>query len=617
MVTIRKTYFWICSILFVITTTACSQGGDIKMPEIGRLLPIINSAPENFESCQELDQWHNSRLAEWNSLNERYWKWYESVNPTMPLVYDYSPISPPSVTNVQLRNVDEPDVVKAQGKDLFQARSQSVEWIDINSMKVRQTLNFPGDSDIKLFLEGDRLLVLSSGDTRSNATLFERKGQKLNKILEFSVSGYYIDARMVEGQVILITQDYLDTFISTQGKTFNEVPCGEIGRPVIDDYSFLVTSIHRLRLTSQTPEFHSGAYLGGAQQIFMTEQHLYIFDNGYQWFHWDPRLDFDELFHLATIVNFDLALDKNPVYKSVGTLSGFIRDQFSISEDKTGKNLFVVTTESGFDGLSNRLWTLADTGSDLEVVGLSDPFGIHEDVRAVRFIDHRAYVVTFEKTDPLFVFDLSSPREPKLLSRLEVPGFSAYLHPVGGDRLLGIGYGATADDGFSWLGGIQFSMFRLHPDGDVSAEEQINFGARGSHVDAGRDHHAFLFDPDTNLAMVPLRILTTETELEFSGAYLLDLNRGLSPVAKISHYDFIPETCRQTMSQFSWWTWASESMDIRRVIRLDDEYVSISPFGVQVHGRNGSAIKRRELIFADAEAECTRLTRRWSAPGFD
>ena len=63
----------------------------------------------------------------------------------------------------------------------------------------------------------------------------------------------------------------------------------------------------------------------------------------------------------------------------------------------------------------------------------------NEDLYGVRFIGDRAYLVTFERIDPLYVLDLSNPLNPAVAGTLEVPGFSDLLHPVNNDLLLGVG----------------------------------------------------------------------------------------------------------------------------------------------------------------------------------
>jgi len=40
--------------------------------------------------------------------------------------------------------------------------------------------------------------------------------------------------------------------------------------------------------------------------------------------------------------------------------------------------------------------------------------------------------VTFEQIDPLFVIDLANISKPQIIGELKVPGYSTYLHPMGG-----------------------------------------------------------------------------------------------------------------------------------------------------------------------------------------
>lgn len=63
----------------------------------------------------------------------------------------------------------------------------------------------------------------------------------------------------------------------------------------------------------------------------------------------------------------------------------------------------------------------------------------NEDITAVRFFDDRAYIVTFERIDPLYVLDLSEPSQPFIAGELEIPGYSSYLLPLENEYLLGIG----------------------------------------------------------------------------------------------------------------------------------------------------------------------------------
>jgi len=68
---------------------------------------------------------------------------------------------------------------------------------------------------------------------------------------------------------------------------------------------------------------------------------------------------------------------------------------------------------------------------------------INEDLYGVRFMGPKAYLVTFERIDPLYIIDLADPTAPKILGELEVPGFSDLLHEVSDELLLGLGSSET------------------------------------------------------------------------------------------------------------------------------------------------------------------------------
>ena len=76
----------------------------------------------------------------------------------------------------------------------------------------------------------------------------------------------------------------------------------------------------------------------------------------------------------------------------------------------------------------------------------------------------KVFFVTFRNTDPLFSVDLSNPNKPEIVGFLELPGFSAYLHPYSENLLLGIGY---EGDSAGLTGGIKMSMFDISDASDV------------------------------------------------------------------------------------------------------------------------------------------------------
>lgn len=136
----------------------------------------------------------------------------------------------------------------------------------------------------------------------------------------------------------------------------------------------------------------------------------------------------------------------------LGQLYGGGNADFRISE-RAGVLRLVTTAFTGdeTDRFDHRLFTLRASASapELDVLAtLPGPDGPelgkpNEDLYGVRFLDRRAYLVTFERIDPLYVIDLADPARPEIVGELEVPGFSDLLHPVSDDLLLGIGRSET------------------------------------------------------------------------------------------------------------------------------------------------------------------------------
>ena len=139
------------------------------------------------------------------------------------------------------------------------------------------------------------------------------------------------------------------------------------------------------------------------------------------------------------------------------------------------------------------------------------------------------YVVTFRQVDPLYTLDLSAPSQPVVRGELKIRGYTAYLHPVGDDLLLGIGQDAD-DDGR--VVGAQASLFDVS---DLRHPTRLNAFALGKGwSEAESEHHAFLWWPRTRLAVIPLQ---EYADRPFVGALGLRVGRagGISEAGRVSH----------------------------------------------------------------------------------
>ena len=78
--------------------------------------------------------------------------------------------------------------------------------------------------------------------------------------------------------------------------------------------------------------------------------------------------------------------------------------------------------------------------------GIDVPVPRPEELKAVRFDGGRVFVVTFQRIDPLFIFDLSDPLAPRKLGELETPGWVDFIEPRG-DRLVALGHDQAENQG--------------------------------------------------------------------------------------------------------------------------------------------------------------------------
>jgi Beta propeller domain len=198
------------------------------------------------------------------------------------------------------------------------------------------------------------------------------------------------------------------------------------------------------------------------------------------------------------IHQFRLDEGTGATYIASGEVEGRLLNQFAMSE--YNGDLRVATTTDNWgdfgDQSQSTVYVLRPNGTDLEQISSISGLGKGEQIQAVRFIDDVGYVVTFRQVDPLYVIDLSDPANPVLDGELKIPGYSAYLHPVGDGLLLGVGQDAT-DEGRTT--GTQLSLFDVS---DPSNPQRISTLPIGGQSEVEWDHKAFLFwEPDGTIVL--------------------------------------------------------------------------------------------------------------------
>jgi hypothetical protein len=198
------------------------------------------------------------------------------------------------------------------------------------------------------------------------------------------------------------------------------------------------------------------------------------------------------------IHQFRLDDGTDATYVASGAVQGRLLNQFAMSE--YNGDLRVATTTDNWgdfgDQSESTVYVMRPNGTDLQVISSISGLGKGEQIYSVRFIDDVGYVVTFRQIDPLYVLDLSDPANPVLDGELKIPGYSAYLHPVGDGLLLGVGQDAT-DEGRTT--GTQLSLFDVS---DPTNPQRISTLPIGGQSEVEWDHKAFLFwEPDGTIVL--------------------------------------------------------------------------------------------------------------------
>jgi uncharacterized secreted protein with C-terminal beta-propeller domain len=251
----------------------------------------------------------------------------------------------------------------------------------------------------------------------------------------------------------------------------------------------------------------------------------------------------------TAIHKFDISSPLKTHYRGSGRVSGYLLSQWSLSEHRGV--LRVVSTDSpawwGGGGESeSHLTTLRPAGGALVQAGRVGGLGKGERVYSVRMIGNTGYVVTFRQIDPLYTLDLADPERPRVLGELKIPGYSAYLHPIGDDLLLGVGQDATAEGRPT---GTQVSIFDVSNLRRPARIHTEHLGQGWS--EAEHDHHAFLYWPRTSLMVIPFN----------QQAVGLRVGRGgIDRVGRVEH---------------------DKAQPIRRSLVVRDSVVTVSETGVK------------------------------------
>ncbi len=482
-----------------------------------------------------------------------------------------------STTNIQVQGVDEGDIVKTDGRYLYQltgagrliiSQIYPAEQLQVLASKefTRQGF-YPTD----LYLHGDgQIIVIGSfrmpepvvpprppffqdsarqaeelpepsaaviypywGREFTRAAVLEFRDTNLETIREIEIEGSYLSSRKVDSFFYLLSSMYAhdvivpqfrDSLLSPEPEAldFAQIRC--LPGCIRPSYVNIVS----LDLEDPEQEAAVTSYLGAGREVYMSRENLYMTTS--------PTYTTTEIYKFA--VN-----GTEVKFAARGEVNGTLLNQFSMDEHE---GFFRIATTSRDRVMSNNLFVL---NGNLQQVGEITDIAPTERIYAARFMGDKAYLVTFEIIDPFFVIDVSDPFGPKILGELKIPGFSNYLHPLDEHHLLGIGKDVEVVERRDSLGniigqpfgvekGLKMSIFDVSDLHNPLEKHQVILGTQGTYSEALHNHKAVFFDRRNRLIALPVS-LSFDYKFNHQGAYVyqVDLEEGFKLIGSESHLE--------------------------------------------------------------------------------
>ncbi len=548
-----------------------------------------------------------------------------------------------SGTNNQIASVDEADIVKTDGRYVYFAANGALRIAEALDPKIVSVTKLGGDVR-ELFVEGDRAVVYVasagaakrctygydcqfSGDGSSTRIVVLDLGDRTapKTVREIGLSGSLIAARRIGNAVHTVTSDNdkpgpaypvnppafetcgtaeqavraqfaklkidNEAIIRAKSTSFPVMRDQGVDKPLCEGVlrtalrdgqaftsvvSFDLTQ-DRVAPTTATIQSRPGSVFASRDALYFSVVHQRP-ANGAGWY----GNRYASLREASEVHKFKIGdSPRSTRYVGSGVVPGHVLNQFSM--DEWSGYLRIATSRGRVPdpNVESAVSILAEAADgNLVRVGAVEKIAPGEDIRAVRFDDDRGYVVTFKKTDPLFVLDLYQPAHPKILGELKIPGFSTYIHRIDPEHLLSIGFDADDHGSFAYFDGVILQLFDVKNPTEPRLVHKEKIGSRGSTSEAATNHLAFNYFADQGLLAVPMTICDgggdgRQGTLAFSGLIVfdVDLEKGFTRLGGVDHGT-------KGVDCGTWWSNASTT--VKRSVFLDDLVYSVAGDRVKV-----------------------------------
>ena len=376
-----------------------------------------------------------------------------------------------SQTNVRQSGVDEGDIAKTDGTYLYvrEDNGRTIDIIDAGKGQLEKYNEITLEKEYTIqefYIDTDRKKLVAvcqkectDADNKKQVGTAVRQQTKTAAVTydisdikkpvkegEVTQSGTYNSSRMADGYLYLFSEYY------TGSNVVKDKPVTYV--PMVNDKAMSQSSIclppencgmmyeviSSVDISKPDETADHKAILSEGGQMYVSKKNIYYYEE-----EWTGNGKQEKtLLRKLSYKKGKLAVVAQKTFR------GYLNDSFSIDE-YDGYLRMVVTR-----GKTNAVYVL---DQKLKLTGKITNLAKDERVYSARFLGNTGYFVTYKETDPLFSVDLSNPKNPKILGRLKIPGFSNYLHFYGEDKLLGIGM--DVDKKGDVTDGVKLSMFDI------------------------------------------------------------------------------------------------------------------------------------------------------------
>jgi uncharacterized secreted protein with C-terminal beta-propeller domain len=444
-----------------------------------------------------------------------------------------------SLTNVQVKGIDEPDYVKTDGRYIYMVSNDfgSVYILDsypYNEMELVSIIDVPNVTVSGLYISGDKLVILADrpryyivfeSSVRSEVAkpappvtqymepiipvyIYDVSNHSQPSLIyNVSFPGWMIGSRLTESVLYLVVAEPV-----FNGNESGRLPVYYINGekfivdaseiyfdPDMMDYDFIYTVLFAIDLGGLTYNY-TVMLTGSTSVLYMSYENIYL--TQFMWQTGLSKLGKTQGGEKTKIYKF--AIDGvNMVPIAVGIVDGRVQSQLQLDEYKG--YLRVSTYQWMFDGEGGdqphtNIYVL---DSELNIVGSIIGISPSERLYATRFMGDYAYLVTFRVIDPFFVIDLSDPENPVILGELKIPGFSSMLQPLWDSLVIGIGYDVNETTRRMYL---KLSLFDVSDPSNPREVDKIVFDdERWDWSEAAYNHRAILIVQKYGFVGIPLQ----------------------------------------------------------------------------------------------------------------